>query len=133
MKEGKMKKIINIQDSRKENLIKKYCRHLKSGYSSESFPDEDSKLIEYFAKELDNKKCNEQCTNLINKAKRERLLLWEQIGIKGIIGEKNKFNGSAWMFVMKNLLGINNFKHKNKDEIIKVNLDFENGKKGDDD
>lgn len=103
---------------------------MKSGYSSESFPDEEEKTIENYAKELDEKNGNNKIIKLIQRAKREGMHLLEQLGIKGLSGEKNKFNGSVWIFIMKSRYGIGekSFDKKNKDKIIKVNLDFENEK-----
>ncbi|MCX7832792.1 MAG: hypothetical protein N2490_01105 [Ignavibacteria bacterium] len=112
----------------KENLIKRYCRHLKMGYSMYSFPEEESSQVEEYAKELDEKNMNDSFTKLIQRSKREGMQLWEKMCIEGLRGEKVKLNGSVWIFVMRSRFGINEKMQKvrNKDEVIKVNLDFEN-------
>ncbi len=126
-----MKKILDIENLRKEKLIRKYCRHLKSGYSKESFPDEESKVIEDYANEIDKNNGNENLKRLIERSKREGMYFWERVGIKGLTDEKIKLNGGVWTFIMKSRFGLNQklAKQKLKDEVIKVNLDFENGNK----
>jgi hypothetical protein len=67
---------------------------------------------------------------MIETAKRKGQLFWEKIGLQGIFGEINKFNGSAWMFAMKNRfgrMGKQPDKTGEENKIVKVRLGFEEG------
>lgn len=120
--------------TQEEKLINAYCRHLSRGYSEESFPDAEWSYVEKLAKETDEKNGGENYYfHIIKVSKRQGRLLWEKIGMNGILTENKKFNGSAWMFVMKNRYGWKlNPKEEKKEEnkIIKVKLGFENEDSG---
>ena len=113
--------------SNENKIIIAYCSHLKKGYSEMSFLDVGYEEVENLAKELDEKNKNNRYTKLIMQAKREGRLYCEKIGLEGISGEIQKFNGSAWMFLMKNRFG---WKDKNdninesEEKIINVKLGF---------
>lgn len=115
--------------SPEEKLIKAYCRHISRGYSENSFPDAEAEDVERLARETDEKSGGEtHYYQIIGIAKRQSRLMWERIGLRGILGKEKKFNGSAWMFVMKNRFG---WKDKLPEEIreeekvVKVKLGFE--------
>jgi len=114
-----------------EKKIIAYCRHLEKGYSENSFPEADSFYIEKIAADIDGtSEENKKYKEMIEKAKRKGRLLWEEMGLKGIFSEKNKFNGSAWRFVMKNLFGWKDKQSENVKEdskIVRVKLGFEKG------
>ncbi|MBN1632680.1 MAG: hypothetical protein JW917_00770 [Ignavibacteria bacterium] len=115
--------------SAEEKLINAYCRHLERGFSENSFPGAEAKDVENLAKKLDEE--NQGKTNyvkLISVSKRKGMLFWEKIGLQGILGKKSKFNGSAWMFIMKNRFNRKD-KHpdenKAEDNVVNVKLGFE--------
>ena len=121
----------NTKLSKNEKLVIAYCRHIENGYSENSFPDAASSDVEKIAAELDlsgDGKTNYKA--MIETAKRKGQLFWEKIGLQGILEEKKKFNGSVWMFAMKNRFG---WKDKQPDEtreenkIVRVKLGFEEG------
>ena len=108
-------------------IIIAYCNHLKKGYSEMSFLDAGWKEVEDIAKKNDEKNGNENFLKMINQAKREGRLYCEKIGLEGISGEIPKFNGSAWMFLMKNRFGWkdkNENAYEQEEKIINVKLGF---------
>lgn len=113
--------------SSENKIIAAYCSHLKKGFSEMSFLDAGWEEVENTAKELDEKSGGTHFLKMINQAKREGRLYCERIGLEGISGEIPKFNGSAWMFLMKNRFG---WKDKNdstseqEEKIINVKLGF---------
>ena len=123
--------MINENITKKEKLVIAYCRHIKKGFSENSFPGAASQDVEKIAGELDLSgygKANYKA--MIETAKRKGQLFWEKIGLQGIFGEINKFNGSAWMFAMKNRfgwMGMRTEEAGGDDEIVRVKLGFEEG------
>lgn len=121
----KNKEILTVD----EILIYAYCRHLERGFSENSFPDDEAKDVENLAKKLDEEnQCKTNYVKLISVSKRKGMLFWEKIGLQGILCKEIKFNGSAWMFVMKNRF---NWKdklpdeNKAEDKVVNVKLGFE--------
>ena len=45
---------------------------------------------------------NEFPTDMIEQARRERMLFWERIGIEGTTGKIQGYNSRSWEFNMKN-------------------------------
>jgi hypothetical protein len=113
--------------SDKNKIITAYCNHLKKGYSEMSFLEADWEDVENIAKQLDEKSGGTDYMKMINHSRREGRLLCEKLGLEGISGEIPKFNGSAWMFLMKNRFG---WKDKcdnlssQEEKIINVRLGF---------
>jgi hypothetical protein len=119
----------NTKLSKNEKLVIAYCRHIENGYSENSFPQAASSDVEKIAAELDlsgDRKTNYK--EMLETAKRKGQLFWERIGLQGILEKEKKFNGSVWMFTMKNRFG---WKDKQPEEareenkIVRVKLGFE--------
>jgi hypothetical protein len=83
--------------------IRKFCNsfalHIEEGYSDTSFPDCDYRTI-YSALEK-NQDVLQTEKELIEKAKRKRMMFWEGEGLKLTTGE-SAGNATAWIFNMKN-------------------------------
>jgi len=94
----------------RKKLLHAYLKHVESGFSDEAFPECDMDTFnEYVVKfPIDFP------TDMILRARRNRRLFWEEMGIKGSAGKLKGFNSKAWEFNMKN-----RFKHdwKEKQEI----------------
>jgi len=67
----------------KQSIIKKYCEHLKQGFSKHSFPELDFRTVEKYAREL-------KLTDIIKRAERESLLFWERKGIENLTKKLNE-------------------------------------------
>jgi hypothetical protein len=79
-------------------LIKAYILHRAAGYSKRSFPDCDYETIE---KHLNEDVVFRPLKEELDRAEREGMKVWEEIGIKISKGEL-KGNAAAWIFTMKN-------------------------------
>jgi len=82
-------------------LCREWCKHLRQGFSRESFPLCDPQTfknyVETFPEDFDTEK--------IEKAERAGRSFWEAVGIKGAIGKIPNFNAASWIFNMKNRFG----------------------------
>ena len=58
-------------------------------------------------------------TDIIERARRERRLFWESMGVKGTAGEIKGFNAKSWDFNMKNRF---NWADKRIQEIKEMSL-----------
>ncbi len=93
----------------RQELCRKYCLHIEQGFSDASFIECDPDTIQRYIKDY----AQDFPTDLIERAKRKRLLFWETVGIHGTIGipvEVNGkpyrgFNAKSWEFNMKNRFG----------------------------
>lgn len=79
-------------------LIPAYIKHRSEGYSKESFIGCDYRTIE---SHLENDEVLQPLKKELEKAEREGLKYWEELGQKLIKGEL-KGNPATWIFTMKN-------------------------------
>ena len=88
-------------------LLEKYCSHIKEGYSKYSFVECSYSEIEEIASALDEINSNNGFSyrKMIERAHREGMKKWEEIGINGCINIKKGFRQSVWFFFMKNIYG----------------------------
>ena len=79
---------------------KRFCEHLKKGYSWKHYPEADDNTIRAYMKEFPE----DFIPDLIRSAEAEGLLLLEAAGISGALGQK-KIDTKAWQFIMMNRAG----------------------------
>jgi hypothetical protein len=107
MKKQKKRRSYNLKNNfaekfktkhQRKKLLKEYIDHICKGFSDKSFSlcDMDTFLL-YCAKYP-----NEFPTDIIEKARRERMFFWERIGIEGTTGKIQGYNSRSWEFNMKN-------------------------------
>ncbi len=82
----------------REKLLKKYLQHTRYGYSDKSFALCDMDTFQSYC----DKYPNDFPSDMIEQARRERLLFWEKLGIEGTKGKIHSFNSRSWEFNMKN-------------------------------
>ena len=75
-----------------------YLAHISSGYRDKSFTVCDMDTFTNYC----NKYPNDFPTDMIERARRERMLFWERIGIEGTTGKIQGYNSRSWEFNMKN-------------------------------
>ena len=107
MKKQKRRGSYNIQNNfaekfktqiQRKKLLDEYIRHISCGYSDKSFTLCDMDTFIHYC----NKYPNDFPTDIIERAKRERLFFWERIGIEGTTGKIPGYNSRSWEFNMKN-------------------------------
>lgn len=74
------------------------CEHLASGLSKATFPLADWDTIERYCHDFPEDFPAEK----VAEALRMQRLEWERLGLKGVKGEIDGFNATAWIFNMKN-------------------------------
>lgn len=82
----------------RKRLLKEYLKHIRSGFSDKSFALCDMDTFQSYCEKYPN----DFPTDMIDHARRERLLFWEKIGIDGTMGIIRNFNSRSWEFNMKN-------------------------------
>lgn len=82
----------------KNLLLENYIKHVTDGYSDESFPDCDMKTFRRYCEAYPV----EFPADRIEEARRARQLIWEQMGLEGMLGKYMSFNGMIWKFNMQN-------------------------------
>lgn len=121
---------INKQDDKnKEEIIDRFCEHLKSGLSEYSFVECDYRDIENFAIELDKRNNKASQVEKIKKAVRESFCYWEKLAFDILKDGKKKFFFPLWIFYVKHRFhwGIEDKKKKETDKKeIEVNLSLDN-------
>lgn len=112
---------------RKEEIIEKFCKHLRKGYSEYSFTEYDYRDVQGFASELDNKNNNTKQIDKIDNAYRDSFFFWENLAIDMIKDENKKYFFPVWIFYVKNRFHWGEKKRKkiskeNEIENIDINL-----------
>ena len=82
----------------RKKLLTEYLNHICCGYSDKSFTLCDMDTFVHYCKKYPN----DFPTDMIERAKRERMLFWEKIGIEGTTGKIPGYNSRSWEFNMKN-------------------------------
>jgi len=82
----------------RKNLLDAYLNHVKTGYSDKSFIVCDMDTFNSYCKKYPN----DFPTDIVEQARRERLLYWEKLGIEGTEGKIKNYNSRSWEFNMKN-------------------------------
>jgi len=88
-------------------LIKRYCKHIASGYSQDSFEEAGHETITRYAEKLviESGKTEEFTiygTVLIHRALRTAQKQWEHWGIQGMLNKIPFFNSQIWALNMRN-------------------------------
>ncbi len=86
----------------RQEVYKKFCAHIADGCSVQGFNDPCAyntvyKMIKTYPNEFDPEE--------LAVAKAKGIHKWEKIGERGILGEINGFNASAWWRTVQNKLG----------------------------
>ncbi len=74
------------------------CAHLAEGFSKASFPLADWDTVERYMADFPE----DFPAKKVEKALRLQKFEWERLGLKGVRGEIDGFNATAWIFNMKN-------------------------------
>jgi hypothetical protein len=100
--ENKYSKISKLE------VIEKFCKHLRDGFSKDCFVDFDFTEVHRMAEETDKGNNNTDCMEMIERAYREYKYYWEKHGIENMYTEVRKgnntvkkFNRNIWMFMFK--------------------------------
>ncbi|MCX6162696.1 MAG: hypothetical protein NTV87_15350 [Ignavibacteriae bacterium] len=88
-------------------LINRYCKHIASGYSKESFEEAGHETVLRYAEKLiiESGKTEEFTiygTVLIHRALRVSQKQWEHWGIQGMLNKIPFFNSQIWALNMRN-------------------------------
>jgi len=92
-------KFATSEDRRK--LCEEWCKHIRNGYSKESFPLCDKKTFESYAKKFPR----DFPADKREQACREGQLMWEQMGKMGTGGKLKGFNAMSYKFIIQNKYG----------------------------
>lgn len=85
--------------AQKKKLLEDYIEHCKQGLSDECFPPCD--IGTFNALVAQNPDIFP--VSAIARARRERQLFWEKLGITGTLGKIRGFNAASWRSNMENL------------------------------
>ena len=83
------------------DLYQNYLKHLKLGYSKESFVEADYQWIEKNIKLDPTTYPPEE----LKQAERMNLYFWEELSMRSMLGEDPKFNNSLFALLMKTRFG----------------------------
>lgn len=85
----------------RKGLCERYCAHISSGYSKESFVECDHKTVERYAAEYPDDLPAEKLQAAFSASR----LFWEKAGLDGMFGKIEGFSAPTWIFNMKNRHG----------------------------
>lgn len=81
----------------RKKLLQEYIEHCKNGFSDECFPPCAIAVFNALA----TVHPEDFPSEAIARAKRERQLFWEKLGITGALGKIRGFNAAAWKSSME--------------------------------
>lgn len=86
---------------KRQELCKKWCAHMRMGYTKESFEECDPQTFRCYIKDFPG----DFDIDEINAAERAGRLKWEKWGIGGTLGQIKNFNSSCYKFKVSNRYG----------------------------
>lgn len=87
--------------AQKKKLLEDYIEHCKQGLSDDCFPPCNIEIFDICA--VQNPDIFD--IDAIERARRERQLFWEKLGITGTLGKIRGFNAASWRSNMENRFG----------------------------
>jgi hypothetical protein len=103
-------------DEDKIAVYKKYCEHVASGLSLDSFPGASDMTMRSLL--ANNKELLDP--DLLSAAKRKAKEMLEELGLSGAKGKIKNFNCKAWQFIMMNKF---NMRLNESSHVININAD----------
>lgn len=87
--------------AQKGKLLEEYIEHCKQGLSDDCFPPCNIEVFDILAAQ----NTDIFDIDVIERARRERQLFWEKLGITGTLGKIRGFNAASWRSNMENRFG----------------------------
>jgi len=81
----------------RRELCEEWCKHVRNGYSKESFPLCSNKTFDKYVKKFPR----DFPADTIEQAEREGRLMWEQMGKLGTGGKLKGFNAMSYKFIIQ--------------------------------
>lgn len=87
--------------AQRKKLLEEYIEHCKQGLSDECFPPCHIEVFDILAAQYPDI----FDIDAIERARRERQLFWEKLGITGTLGKIRGFNAASWKSGMQERFG----------------------------